>query len=161
MPNHWEEDQVIRGRSLSLSLLLLPVLLSIGACATTPMAPEQADQEAKRFDQPPPDKGAVYIYRRSMFGLIRPIDVAIPGGATAQLPYNTYMRLEGPPGPIEVDCRVGDKTGAGQFQMVDGQTRYLEVSMTVGWLTPGCEVAEVPPDQGQAAVRAARRVAVQ
>jgi hypothetical protein len=149
-----EEDPVIR--SLSLSLLLM-----LGACAQAPMAPEQADQEAKRFDQPAPDKGAVYIYRSGLMGLVQPIDVAIAGGANARLPYNTYLRLEGPPGPIEVDCRVGDRTGSGQVQIADGQTRFVEVTMTVGWLAPGCAVAEVPPDQGQSAVRAARRVAVQ
>ena len=144
---------MIRGKSLSLSLLFV-----LGACANVPMAPPQADQDAKRFDQPAPDKGALYIYRSGWIGVAKPIDVAIVGGATAQLNSNTYLRLEGPPGPVEVDCKVGDKTGNGQIQIQDGQTRFVEVSMTVGLWTPSCEVAEVPPDQGQAAIRAARRV---
>ena len=33
-----------------------------------------------------------------------------------------------------------------------GQTRYVEVAMRVGLLAPSCDVAEVPADQGQAAV---------
>jgi len=33
--------------------------------------------------------------------------------------------------------------------------------MKVNLLLPGCEVAEVSPDQGQAAVRGSRRVEVQ
>jgi len=36
---------VIRGKSLFLSLLFV-----LGACANVPMAPPQADQDAKRFD---------------------------------------------------------------------------------------------------------------
>jgi hypothetical protein len=32
------------------------------------------------------------------------------------------------------------------------------VSMTMGWWTPGCEVAEVPTDRGRAAVLAGRRL---
>ena len=76
-------------------------------------------------------------------------------------PTNTYLRLEGPPGPVEVDCKVGDKTGGGQVQIGEGRTRYVEVSMKVGLMLPGCEVAEVPPEQGQAAVRGSRRVAPQ
>ena len=138
--------------------LPLTVLLVVGACAGSPSAPPQADQQAKRFDQPPPDKGALYVYRSGLLGMARPIDVALAGGSSAQLGYNTFIRVEGPPGPVEIGCKVGDKAGNGQVQVDNGQTRFVEVTMTVGWLTPGCEVAEVSPDQGQAAVRAARRV---
>ena len=144
---------MIRGKSLSLSLLFV-----LGACANVPMAPPQADQDAKRFDQPAPEKGALYIYRPGWLGLAKPIDIAIVGGATAQLNSHTYLRLEGPPGPVEIDCRVGDNNAARQVEIQDGQTRYVEVSMTIGLWQPGCDIAEVPPDQGQAAVLSSKRV---
>lgn len=145
-------------RSAGLALLLL---VTLGACATVPMASTQEDQEAKRFDRPAPDKGALYIYRSGWMGSARAIDVAIVGGATAELATNTYLRLEGPPGAIGIDCRYGDKTSGGQVQITDGQTRYVEVSVKVGLWMPGCEIAEVSPDQGRAAVLASRRVAIQ
>jgi hypothetical protein len=144
---------VVRGVALSVAMLLV-----VGACAGSPSAPPQADQQAKRFEQPTPDKGAVYVYRSGVLGMLVPIDVNLAGGASAQLGYNTFIRVEGPPGQVDIACKVGDKTGNGQIQIQDGQTRFVEVSMTVGLMTPGCEVAEVPPDQGQAAVRSARRV---
>ena len=144
---------MIRGKSLSLSLLFV-----LGACANVPMAPPQADQDAKRFDQPAPDKGALYIYRPGYLGLAMPIDVAIVGGATAQLNSHTFLRLEGPPGPVEIDCRVGSNNAARQVEIQDGQTRYVEVSIKIGLWLPGCEIAEVPPDQGQSAVQSSRRV---
>ncbi|CAN5821476.1 hypothetical protein BH11PSE3_BH11PSE3_35890 [soil metagenome] len=136
----------------------LVVLLAVGACAGSPPAPPQADLQAKRFDPPPPGKGALYVYRSGLLGFARPIDVTLVGGATAQLGYNTFIRMEGPPGPVEVGCRVGDNTATGQSQVQEGQTRFVEVSMKVGLLLPGCEVAEVAPDIGQAAVRSARRL---
>ncbi|MGZ5903670.1 MAG: hypothetical protein ACXWK3_28260 [Reyranella sp.] len=144
---------MIRGKSLSLSLLLV-----LGACANVPMASPQADQDAKRFEQPAPDKGALYIYRSGWLGVAKPIDIAIVGGATAQLNSNTYLRLEGPPGPVEIDCRVGDNNGARQVEIQDGQTRFVEVSMKITLWQPGCEIAEVPPDQGHAAVLGSKRV---
>jgi hypothetical protein len=144
---------VIRGKSLSLSLLFV-----LGACANVPMAPAQADQDAKRFDQPAPDKGALYIYRPGYLGLAMPIDVAIVGGATAQLNSHTFLRLEGPPGPVEIDCRVGSNNAARQVEIQDGQTRYVEVSIKIGLWLPSCEIAEVPPDQGQSAVLSSKRV---
>jgi hypothetical protein len=140
--------------------LIAAVLLTAG-CAQVPMADPQADQMGRAFPPPEPGKGALYVYRSGIMGVARPIDVAIVGGATAQLATNTYLRLEGPPGPVEVDCKVGDKTGGGQVQIGEGRTRYVEVSMKVNLMLPGCEVAEVPPEQGQAAVRGSRRVAPQ
>ena len=145
---------------LSIGLPLLPLLV-LGACASGPAAPQPADQEAKRFDRPAPDKGALYVYRPGWMGLATTIDVAIVGGTNAQLGSNTYIRLEGPPGPVEIDCKIGDKTAARQVEIQDGQTRFVEVSVKVGWWTPGCEIAEVPTDQGQAAVLASKRIAPQ
>src|SRR5258708_10021620 len=121
------EEHVIRGRSLSLSMLLV-----VGACAGSPSAPPQADQEAKRFDQPAPDKGAVYVYRSGVLGMLVPIDVNLAGGASAQFAYNTFIRVEGPPGPVDIGCKVGDKTGNGHIQIPDGQTRFIAASMTRG-----------------------------
>ena len=141
--------------SRSLSLLLV---LAVGACAASPSAPPQADQQAKRFDQPAPDKGALYVYRSGLMGMMRPLDVSLAGGASAQLGYNTFIRVEGPPGQIDIACKVGDNTTNRQFEIQDGQTRFVEVSMNAGLWTPSCEVAEVPADQGQAAVRSSRRV---
>lgn len=135
--------------------------LVLAGCAQVPMADPQADQMAKAFPQPAPGKGALYVYRTGYMGIARPIDVQVVGGRTAQLANNTYLRLEGPPGPIEVDCKVGDRTGAGQVVIDEGRTRFVEVSMTVLSVLPGCAVAEVAPDQGQVAVRGSKRVEVQ
>ena len=144
-----------RRRSIWLPLLST---LALAACAGGTPAPQQADQDAKRFGPPAPDKGALYIYRPGWLVLAKAVDVAIVGGATAQLGSNNYIRLEGPSGQVEVDCRIGAKNGAAQVQIAEGQIRYVEVSVTMGWWTPGCEVAEVPPDKGQAAVLIAKRV---
>src|SRR5215470_587537 len=108
----------------------LPLLLLLAACGASPSAPQQADLEAKQFPVPAPDKGALYVYRSSWLGAARALDVGIVGGATAQLAPNTFIRIEGPPGPVEVGCKVGDKTGTGQVQVGDGQTRFVEASMT-------------------------------
>jgi hypothetical protein len=140
---------------------LIAIALVAGGCAQPPVASPQADQMAKGFPTPEPGKGALYVYRSGLMGFARPIDVQVVGGATASLPHDGYIRLEGPPGPIEIDCKVGDKTGAGQVEIGEGRTRYVEVSMKVTALMPGCEIAEVAPEQGRRAVLNGRRVEVQ
>src|SRR5262245_62161250 len=149
---------VIAGRRLSNWLLVSLSAVLLAACGGSAMAPQQADLEAKQFPAPAPGKGALYVYRSGWFGAARALDVSLVGGATAALGPNRYIRIEGPPGPVQVDCRIGDKTGAAQIPIDDGQIRFVEASMTIGWWTPGCEVAEVPPNQGQAAVRGSFRV---
>ena len=134
------------------------LLLAAAACANVPLADPQQDAEAKRFEQPAQDNGALYVYRSGLLGLARPIDVNIAGGVSAELASNTYLRLEGPPGPVDLSCKIGDQQGGRQIAMEPGRTRYVEVSMKVGLLSPGCEVVEVSPDQGQGAVRNAKRV---
>lgn len=143
---------------MTRTALTVAALLAVAGCAQVPMAEPQADQMAKSFPSPEPGRGALYVYRTDLMGFARPIDVQVAGGAMAQLAPNTYLRLEGPPGPIEVDCKVGDKTGAAQLLIDEGRTRFVEVSMKVGLLLPGCQVAEVSPDQGRTAVRSSRAV---
>jgi len=89
---------------------------------------------------------------------MRPLDVSLAGGASAQLGYNTFIRVEGPPGPIDIACKVGDKTANNQVEIQDGQTRFVEVSMKATLWMPICEIVEVAPDQAQAAIRSSRRV---
>src|SRR5476649_2641891 len=100
------EDAVTRHHILRASLSL-PLLLAAAACANVPLADPQQDSEAKRFEQPARDNGALYIFRSGYMGLARPIDISIAGGANAKLASNTYLRLEGPPGPIALSCRIG------------------------------------------------------
>lgn len=140
---------------------LFAAMLLIAGCAQVPMADPQADQLGRAFAPPEPGKGVLYVFRSGVMGVARPIEVGIVGGATAQLATNTYLRLEAPPGTVQVACTVGNNSGSGQAQIGEGSIRYVEVSMKVGLLLPGCEVAEVPPEQGQAAVRGGRRVALQ
>jgi hypothetical protein len=151
------EDTVDRHQILRGSLSL-PLLLAAAACTSVPLADPQQDAQGKRFDRPGQNSGALYVYRSGLMGFARPIDINIAGGSSAELASNTYVRLEGPPGPVDLACRVGDKQGGQQVLIEPGRTRYIEVSMAVGLGLPGCQLTEVSPDQGQVAVRNARRV---
>jgi hypothetical protein len=141
--------------------LTLSLLLTMGACANVPMADQQADQAGKQFERPDGERGAVYIYRTGLFGVARPLDVGITNGVNAKLASNTYLRVEGPPGPIEVGCAAGDYKNSAQVEIAPGRVTFVQASMTLGLVGPHCAVAEVPPDEGQAAVRASKRVATQ
>ncbi|MFI4999371.1 MAG: hypothetical protein ACHQK9_05785 [Reyranellales bacterium] len=140
--------------------LSLSLLLALGACASVPLTSVGEDEEAKRFDRPDQDRGALYIYRQGWMAVGKNVDVSIAGGARAELMPNTFMRLDGPPGPVEIAC-TADNTDTRQIEIAAGQTRFVEVALRPGWWGPQCEVAEVPPDRGKAAVRGGKRVVAQ
>jgi hypothetical protein len=142
------------------NLAVLALTLAAGACATVPMAGPQADQEGKRFDPPAHGAGAVYVYRPGWMALAKTVDVGVAGGYHAKLASNTYFRLEGPPGPIDIVCKT-DNTADRQIDIAPGEIRYVEVAMNAGMLGPRCSVEEVSPQQGQAAVLRSKRVPTQ
>jgi hypothetical protein len=148
-------------RGMMRASVPLALLLAATACANVPMADSQQDSAGKRFDAPAGGDGALYIYRSELMGFARPINISIAGGASAGLGSRTYLRLEGPPGPVDISCRVGDHQGQQEVQIEQGRTRFVEVSMKVGLLLPDCQLAEVSPDQGRAAVLNAKRVVPQ
>lgn len=142
------------------TVLTLGALLALAGCATVPLASPQADEEGKRFDPPGQGAGVLYIYRTGWFASARTVDVGVPNGFHAKLALNTYFRLEGPPGPVEIDCKA-DNTAGNQFNINLGEIHYIEVVMHAGMLGPTCSVDEVPPQTGQAAIMKAKRVTPQ
>jgi hypothetical protein len=145
-------------RRMIRASLPLALILAATACANVPVADPRQDAEGKRFDNPAPGGGALYIYRSELMGFARPIDISIAGGVSAGLGARTYLRLEGPPGPVDITCRVGDHQGQQEVMIEPGQTRFVEVSTKVGLMLPDCHLAEVSPDQGRAAVLGGKRV---
>lgn len=133
------------------------LMMALTACATVPLADPQVDQEGKRFDPPAQGAGAVYIYRPGWMALAKTVDVGVAGGYGAALAANTYFRLEGPPGPVDIVCKT-DNTAERQVDIAAGETRYVEVAMNGGLWGPRCSISEVPAREGQAAVLRSRRV---
>ncbi|SJZ39744.1 Protein of unknown function [Enhydrobacter aerosaccus] len=142
---------------MTRSPLPLLLALAVGACASVPMADPQADQEGKRFDPPAPGSGTVYVYRPGWMALAKTVDVGVAGGYHAELASNTYFRLEGPPGPIDLMCKT-DNTAEQQIDVSAGETRYVEVAMNPGLWAPRCSIKEVSPSEGQAAILRSKRV---
>lgn len=140
------------------SMPLLPLMVALAACANVPAATPAADQEAKRFDPPPPDKGAIYLYREGWFGFARAIEVTLDGQQPSRLASNTFVRIERVAGTVDVTCRTGDSAASRQVAIAPGETRYVEVTMGAGLWGPNCAVQEVSPQQGQAGILAGKRV---
>lgn len=141
-------------RSLALCLLMLT-----SACASVQMATPAEDRLGKSFAPPPPDKGALYLYREGLMGALVPLDVVVQtpgGGLDVTLAPDTWVRLEGDPGPLEIRCAKDQNVGQ-RLDVRPGETRYVEVAYRMALWGTTCGVHEVSQQEGQAAVAKGRR----
>jgi hypothetical protein len=79
--------------------ILLGLLLT--GCATVPMAPADADSQAKNFATKP-DKSSIYVYRNESFGGVARMTVSLDGKVAGQSGPQTYFLWEVDPGPHEI-----------------------------------------------------------
>jgi hypothetical protein len=145
-----------------LRLILLLLISMLAGCGTVPKASVEADQRAKLFEPPPPNLGAIYVYRTDPKSLLWGIRIAFIGGVTnalsTELPSGTYLRFESQPGLAEISCFTTALRDRHEFTVVGGQIRYFETSVYFGDYSPYCLVREVPAEWAQAAIRARTRV---
>jgi hypothetical protein len=143
--------------SRRLFAVLLPFVLI--ACAEVQMATPQEDQLGKRFDPPPSDKGAVYLFRQGLLGAVVPVRVVVqaPGGALdVALAPDTWVRIEGEPGPLEIRC-ANDQNAGQRVDVRPGEVRYVEVAYRITFGGSDCGVVEASPLAGQRAVASGKR----
>jgi hypothetical protein len=75
--------------------------LALAACTSVPLAPREFDTAAKRFEAPSPGLGALYIVREG-YMISDEVAVLVDQRSVGALAYDTYLRLELPPGQHDV-----------------------------------------------------------
>src|SRR3954468_10816964 len=142
----------------SISLLILSSLM-LAACGG-PVVRTTVEEEAigKTFAPPAPSMAAIYIYRAGNYAWAWPVDVSVVGAVKTLFPVDTFVRVEVPPGPIEVNCITNARSDHQRREMAADQIRYFQVTLYRGEYGPYCLVSEATPEVGQAFVRADRRI---
>lgn len=138
------------------SLLVALVLL---ACTDVPLAPRGLDAAAKRFAPPQSGLAALYVVREGTF-VSTPVALLIDRRRAGLLGYDTYFRLELPPGRHDVriqDLDTGRQLAVTNVELGVGDIRFVTVGNAV-LETPlssamtEMTAREVPGAQGRAAV---------
>jgi hypothetical protein len=138
-------------------------VLALAACTDVPLASRALDETAKRFEPPPPGFAALYVVREGTL-VSTPVTLLLDRRRTGLLGYDTYFRLELPPGSHDVriqDLDTGQQLAVTNVQLAIGDIRFVTVgnavletplSSTVTEMT----AREVPSAQGRAAVSGKR-----
>jgi hypothetical protein len=142
----------------ALSILFLLSALALGACDPVFRTPPQADQDAKLFPPPLPGQTALYIFRDSSYAPHWPIKVTVLDAVDTLMPAGTYLRVDVPPGPLDVRCVTAALPDHRRTTVAAGETRYLQVRLNPGTYSPYCLVVDVAPEAAQAAIRVRSRV---
>lgn len=142
------------------------VALAIASCTSVPLAPRETDVAAKRFEPPAPGRGALYIVREG-YMISDEVAVLVDQRPAGSLAYDSYLRLELPPGQHDVraeDIENRQPLAVTAVQLSAGEIRFVSIANAV-FDSPLARAAtemsarEVPAGAGRAAVLSRRLAA--
>jgi hypothetical protein len=128
------------------------VVSLVAACAASvPLASQQADLAAKRF-QPPLDKAGVYVYRPDQFKLSAlTLNVSIDGVLWGQTKVGSYLYAELPPGQYVLSSQSEAETPV-RIQVEAGRQYYFQQDIAFGSSSVRSTLLPVDEQTGRAAV---------
>jgi hypothetical protein len=150
-----------------LATVVTLAALALAACSSdVALAPRGVDDAAKRFDPPPPGLAALYVVREGTF-VSTPVALLVDRRRIGPLGYDTYFRVELPPGGHAVrvqDLDSGQQLAVTNVQLDVGDIRFVSVgnaAMDSPLINPLTQMSarELPGTQGRAAVAGKRLVA--
>lgn len=132
---------------------LLVLMLTLGGCATVPMASVEEDAAAKEFPAPPEGKSGLYIFRDGYLGSALKKTISIDGeeiGETA--PSVFFYRI--------VDAGKHTLSTESEFSPNDliiktesGKNHFVENYIKLGVIVGGANLVEVDENEGKSRVR--------
>jgi len=144
----------------------IALALAVASCTSVPLAPREADTAAKRFDPPAPGWSALYIVREG-YMISDEVAVLVDQRPAGSLAYDSYLRLELPPGQHDVraeDVENRQPLAVTTVQLAAGETRFVSIANAV-FDSPLARAAtemsarEMPVGAGRAAVLSRRLAA--
>ena len=150
----------------TLAILGLAGLLALAACTSVPLAPREADAAAKRFEPPRSGWAALYIVREG-YMISDEVAVLVDQRPVGSLAYDTYLRLELPPGQHDVraeNIENRQPLAVTTVRLAPGEIRFVSIANAV-FDSPLARAAtemsarEMPVSAGRAAVFSRRLAA--
>jgi hypothetical protein len=150
-------------------LMLMGLCLIISGCVSAvmmltppnvPLAPEQADAEAKRF-QSQPGKASIYVIREDIFtGQAALFQVNLDGKDQGTLSRGTYFLFMVPPGKHVVDFTGDVGRGTETIYAVEGGIYYLEIRPRSGLMAPPTNIFRIDLQRGRQLILGGKRAEV-
>jgi hypothetical protein len=164
---NWEKEMTHINRIMQLMLTGLCFIISGCVSAAmmltppnVPLAPEQADAAAKRF-QSQPGKASIYVMQEYIFtGQVTPSQVSLDGKDQGKLSPGTYFLFMVPPGKHEVSSKGEASRGTETIYAVDGGIYYLEIRPKPGIKAPPANIFRIDQQRGRHLVLEGKRAEI-
>jgi hypothetical protein len=152
-----------------MRLMLTGLCLIISGCVsaammltppTVPLASEQSDAAAKRF-QPQPGKASVYVMQEYIFtGKVTLFQVSLDGKDQGKLSPGTYFLFTVPPGKHEVSSKGEAISGTEKIYAVEGGIYYIEIRPKSDIKAPSAIIFRIDQQRGRRLVLEGRRAEI-
>ena len=138
--------------TLNLGKLTIGTLIGLllAGCATVPMAPADADRQAKTFATKP-DKSTIYVYRNESFGGRARMTVSLDGRVAGQSAPKTYFLWNVDPGRHEISSEA-ENVDTLTITTEPGKDYYVWQEAKVGVWGARSRLHLVDPDTGRKVV---------
>ena len=133
------------------------LLLLLSACASVPMASMDKDAKAKEFT-PPPDKGAIYIYRNENLGGGMAITVSINDKTLGQTAPDTYFHVNVLPGSYSLKS-LAENVSELTVMVEPGRIYFVWQEIKMGMWSARTKLQEVDGSTGRAAIASTKLIA--
>ena len=136
--------------------------LVLAGCASVPMASQEADQSAKRF-QPAAGSGSIYIVR-DVTDWRAPQEAApvwVNGHRIGGLPLNGYFALDVPPGVHQVTTQSPEHHRSVTVSVGSGECAFVKIWPGYGWNHIRWQIETLSQSTGRDMVRKGARVMMQ
>lgn len=137
----------------------LALVMALGSCTSVPMAPLDADMQAKQFQPPPPEQASLYVFREGIFGAAILINASMGQRTLGQLGPDNYFRIDVQAGDYDMRCGSIESAASTTVRVAAGETHFVEVAARLGLGSARCAIFEVTEQQGRSAIAHSRRAA--
>ena len=129
----------------------------LAACATVPMAPQDADARAKTFVAPSTGEANVYIYRDQTVGSAIKMPLLLDSVSIGDTGPHTYAFRQVQPGNHTITSKA-EKDALLQFNAEPGKTYYVHQQVKMGVWAARTGLELVDEATGQQAVKSCNMI---
>ncbi|WP_341660410.1 DUF2846 domain-containing protein [Vibrio sp.] len=132
---------------------LLVLMLTLGGCATVPMASVEEDAAAKEFPTPPEGKSGLYIFRDTYLGPILKKTISIDGEEIGETVPSVYFYRIVDAGKHTLSTESEFSANDLIIETESGKNHFIENYIKMGVFVGGANLVEVDEYEGRNRVR--------
>ena len=136
----------MNNKNLLIAIILVSATILSG-CATTTLAPQSADSDAKAFNATP-NKSTIYLYRNESFGAALTMDVYLDDKFQGYTAANSYFMWVVDPGEHVIKS-VAEDTETVTLETEPNKLYFVWQEVKMGFVSGGNDLHIVSDEEGK------------